>query len=134
VIEIACVPPDKVPLIWPRVSGLIYIAMKRGDLEQFAPVQEAVLAGRSQLWLAVQDRNEILSAAITELHATENRKVCVIVACGGSDMNKWLDLIGEIERFAKAEGCTRTRIVGRVGWERVLPGYRTRRIVLDKDL
>jgi hypothetical protein len=133
-VEIACVPPDKVALIWPRVSGLIFIAMKRGDLAAFAPVEQNVLSGMSQLWLAVENRNDIIAAAITELHATEWRKVCVIVACGGKDMSRWIELIEEIEKFAKAEGCSRTRIVGRKGWERVLPDYRTRRIVLDKDL
>lgn len=133
-VEIACVPPDKVALIWPRVSGLIFIAMKRGDLAAFHPVEQNVLSGIAQLWLAVENRNDIIAAAVTELHATEWRKVCVIVACGGKDMDRWIELIEEIEKFAKAEGCSRTRIVGRKGWERVLPGYRTRRIVLDKDL
>ena len=133
-IEIACVPPDKVSQVWPRVSGLIFIAMKRGDLAAFAPVEQSVMNGMAQLWLAVENRNDIIAAAVTELHATEWRKVCVIVACGGKDMTRWIELIEEIEKFAQAEGCSRTRIVGRKGWERVLPGYRTRRIVLDKDL
>jgi hypothetical protein len=133
-VEIACVPPDKVALVWPRVSGLIFIAMKRGDLAAFHPVEQNVLSGIAQLWLAVENRNDIIAAAITELHATEWRKVCVIVACGGKDMSRWIELIEEIEKFAKAEGCSRVRIVGRKGWERVLPAYRTRRIVLDKDL
>jgi hypothetical protein len=133
-VEVACVPPDKVELVWPRVSGLIFIAMKRGDLAAFHPVEQNVLSGVAQLWLMVEDRNNILAACVTELHATEWRKVCVIVACGGKDMDRWIELIEEIEKFAKAEGCSRVRIVGRKGWERVLPNYRTRRIVLDKDL
>lgn len=133
-MEIACVPPDKVALVWPRVSGLIYIAMKRGDLMAFAPVEQSLFNGMAQLWLAVENRNDIIAAAVTELHATEWRKVCVIVACSGKDMDRWIELIEEIEKFAKAESCSRVRIVGRKGWERVLPNYRTRRIVLDKDL
>jgi hypothetical protein len=98
----------------------------------------------------------IHAAAVTELHQTEHqgvhgtarrdgrerpdalherwRKVCVIVACGGSDMPRWLHLIEKIEDFARAEGCAATRIIGRKGWARVLAQYRTTRIVLEKEL
>lgn len=132
-ISAVCVPPADVAIIWPKVSLLIYQAMRRGDFGSFAPVQEAVLAGRSLLWLAIEDRN-IHAAAVTELHATEWRKVCVIVACGGKDMKQWIHLIDRIEKFAADEKCAAVRIIGRPGWEQVLSKYRPRRMVLEKDL
>jgi hypothetical protein len=131
--ELVCIPPDRVHLVWPRVAGLIEAAMRRGDLSSFAGVQAAVSGGHALLWVA-WDGDEIAAAAVTELHQTEWRKVCVIVACGGSERERWLELIEPIEEFARAEGCGAMRIMGRKGWARVLPKYRIRRVVLEKEL
>jgi len=128
-----CVPPDKVALVWPKVSGLIYDAMKRGDVSSYGSVEDAVLCGDALLWI-VRDGLEIPAAAVTELQQTEWRKVCVIVACGGTDMHRWIGLIAKIEEFARAESCSATRIIGREGWARMLTAYRPKRVVLEKEL
>ena len=151
--HLVCVPPDKVALAWPPVRSLIFAAMKRGDLSSFGPVEDSVLRGDALLWLALTyedgDRVRIDAAAVTELHRTEWRKVCVVVACGApsrlqassraaasrvSDMRRWIGLLERIEEFARDEGCEATRIIGRKGWARVLTSYQTKRIVLEKDL
>jgi hypothetical protein len=131
--ELVCVPPDTVHKVWPLVRNLIYEAMRRGGLSSFGPVEETVLSGRGLLWLA-WDGQIIHAAAVTTLSATEWRKVCEIVACGGKDMRRWIELIEGIEKFARAEGATATRIIGRKGWARVLRGYRAKRVVLEKEL
>jgi hypothetical protein len=132
-LSLACVDPARVSQIWPHVHRLIWEAMRRGGVSSFAPVEASVLAGRALLWLATEGAT-IHAAAVTELQQTEWRKVCVLVACGGRDRARWLPLIAEIEGFARAEGCTAMRIVGRKGWERALANYRTKRIVLEKEL
>ena len=140
--EAMCIPPDKVALVWPSVRSLIFAAMKRGDLSSFGPVEDSVLRGDALLWLALTyeagDDVRIDAAAVTELHQTEWRKVCVVVACGApsrvSDMRRWIRLLEGIEDFARAESCEATRILGRRGWARVLPSYQAKRIVLEKDL
>jgi len=185
--HLVCVPPEKVALAWPPVRSLIVAAMKRGDLSSFGPVEDSVLRGDALLWLALTyedgDAVRIDAAAVTELHRTEWRKVCVVVACGApsgrlgaagrlrasgrlrtsgrsrpssradasradasradssraaatraTDMRRWIGLLERIEEFARAEGCEATRIIGRRGWARILPSYRTKRIVLEKDL
>ena len=140
--HLVCVPPDKVALAWPSVRSLIFAAMKRGDLSSFGPLEDSVLRGDALLWLALTyedgDGVRIDAAAVTELHRTEWRKVCVVVACGApsraSDMRRWIRLLDGIEDFARAEGCEATRIIGRKGWARVLTSYQTKRIVLEKDL
>ena len=151
------IPLEHVHLVWPCVAGLIEAAMRRGDLSSFASVATAVMAGRAQLWVAVArhqgveerpssramdgrtrpdaDRDhEIVAAAVTELQQTERRKFCIIVACGGDQMTRWLDLLAPIEDWARSEGCDAMRIMGRRGWSRVLPAYRLTRVVLEKEL
>jgi hypothetical protein len=49
-------------------------------------------------------------------------------------MKRWLPLLGEVEAYAKREGCARVRIFGRKGWLRVLDGYEHKHIIMDKDL
>ena len=118
-----------------------------------------MLRGDALLWLALSCENgdgvRIDAAAVTELHRTEWRKVCVVVACGAlsrlrasgclrassrsdasraTDMRRWIGLLEQIEEFARAEGCEATRIIGRKGWARVLMSYQVKRIVLEKDL
>src|SRR4029077_10504225 len=98
--HLVCIPPDKVALVWPLARSLIFAAMKRGDLSSFGPVEDSVLRGDALLWLALSDEDaggvRIDAAAVTELHQTEWRKVCVVVACGApsqvSDMRHWIRL------------------------------------------
>jgi hypothetical protein len=153
--RLVCVPPDRAAAIWPHVRALILAAMKRGGLSSFRPVEANVLAGDALLWLA-WDGAHVQAAAVTELHATEWRKACVIVACGAPSgrsrpsiaredgrqpplrramgMAAWLPLLAGIEAYARAAGCASVRIMGRKGCARALPTYHTARIVLEKEL
>src|SRR5262245_7545 len=144
--QLVCVDPARACEVWPHVRALIHAAMRRGDLSSFSAVEASVLAGDALLWLAWDPGAErITAAAVTELHATEWRKVCVIVACGAPSgrsrpssramgMAAWLPLLAGIETYARAAGCACVRIMGRKGWARMLPTYRTTRIVLEKEL
>lgn len=131
--ELACVPPDQVHIAWPGVAGMVRAAMKRADLGSFELIRKAVLRGEALLWLAIES-GEISACCVTQLAVTEWRKVCELVACGGSEMDRWLWMLGTIEKYAKAEGCDAVRITGRNGWARVLPDYRPFRVVLEKGL
>jgi hypothetical protein len=82
-MQVACVDPILVPQIWPRAAFLIREAMRRGGISSFVPVERSVLQGRALLWLAVEGK-DFHAAAVTELIATEWRRLCIIVACGGS--------------------------------------------------
>jgi hypothetical protein len=139
--QLVCVDPARVQEIWPHVRALIFAAMQRGDLSSFRPVEDRVLRGDALLWIAWSGdprsgsgARHIEAAAVTELQETEWRKVCLIVACAGKAMIRWLALAEEIEGYARAQGCSCVRIVGRKGWARVLSSYKTKRIILEKDL
>ena len=132
-MHLLCVPPDQIRKVWPHVRQSILEAMRRGDFGAFGPIEDDVLAGDALLWLAY-DGKDIASACVTQISESEWRKVCTICACGGKDMNRWLGLLSDIEAYAKAEGCSATRIVGREGWGRVLTAYRPHRVVLERAL
>ena len=131
--ELVCVDPARVHEIWPHVSPLLKAACYRTRLNAFADIEADIVAGRSLLWVAWNGR-AIESAASTVLINSEIGRVCVITVCGGSDMKRWLPLIGQIETYAEAEGCKRVRIYGRKGWLRVLDGYEATHAIMDKEL
>jgi hypothetical protein len=140
-MQLVCVPPGEVGRAWPHVRPLILAAMKRGGLSSFRPVEDAVSRGDALLWLA-WDGSRIAAAAVTELQQTEWRKVCVLVGCGacprprpgGAGMDKWIRLLDGIEAYARAAGCEAMRLMGRGGWQRLLPRYRRTGIVLERTL
>jgi hypothetical protein len=132
-VELVCVDPERSYEVWPFVCDLIRRSMQRGAFGAFAPIENEVLAGRMLLWLAA-DETVIHAAAVTVLAQTEWRKVCEIVACGGHGMCNWLPLLAGIEDYARAEGCSAMRILGRKGWMRALPDYQVRRVVLEKEI
>ena len=122
--------PKQVHEFWPHVEPLLRQAIIRTGISAFRDIEYNVLYGDDLLWICWEDR--ILCAGSTSLQETDAGKVCVITACGGSDMHRWLPLLEKIESYAKAEGCKRTRIVGRRGWMRVLEGYEMKNVILDK--
>jgi hypothetical protein len=129
--RLVCIDPAVVRLFWPHARDLIAHAIARGGIGRFADVERDVLSGDALLWLA-WDGQAIAAAAVTQLVSTDSSKVCVIVACAGRQMRRWLPLIATIEGYARAEGCALVRIFGRVGWARVLPRYRMSRVILER--
>src|SRR5438045_2890293 len=117
--ELVCVDPKQVSEVWPHVSSFLRGACCRTGLNVFSDIEADILAGRSLLWVAWNGR-AIESAAATILINSESGKVCIITVCGGRNMERWLPLIGQIEGYARREGCARVRIYGRKGWLRVL--------------
>jgi hypothetical protein len=131
--ELVCVDPRRVLEIWPYVAPLLKAACVRTGLNALADIEADILSGRSLLWLAWNGQ-AIEAAAATVLIETEIGKVCIITACGGRAMRRWLPLIFEIENYAKAEGCSRVRIFGRKGWLRALEGFEEKYVIMDKEL
>jgi hypothetical protein len=112
---------------------MIERAILKTGLSDFAQIERAVLEGRQLLWLAWNGAR-IEAAATTELAIPNGVKVCVIVACAGQERGRWIHLIEKIEDYARAEGCSAVRIIGRRGWERCLDGFSVRYAIMDKDL
>ena len=132
-VELVCVDPKRVDEFWPHVSPLLKAACQRTKLNAFADIEADILSGRSLLWMAWNGR-AVESAAATILINSEIGKVCIITVCGGSDLERWLPLIDQIEGYAKAEGCKRLRIFGRKGWLCVLDGFEAKHVIMDKAL
>ena len=131
-VDLLCVDPKDVSGIWPQARLLIKAAIDHTGLSEFADIENQVLAGDQLLWLAISDHIE--AAATTKLIKTGERKICILVACSGSQRERWFSLLAQIETYARNEGCKCVRIYGRRGWERVLSGYRVEHVILERAL
>lgn len=131
--QLLCIPPGHLATVWPNVSHFVRSGVERCDFSDFCSIERDVLSSNALLWVAY-DGQEIAGALVTQITQTEQRKICTLIAGGGKDRKRWLPLLEQIEQYAKAEGCSASRIVGREGWAAVLPDYRQRCVVLEKDL
>jgi hypothetical protein len=136
-VQLICVSPTSVRDIWPLAKPLLRLAIARTSLGSFSKTESDVLCGNTLLWLAVEgDRRSlsIIAVALTELQQTDAGIACVITACAGKKMPRWLHLIHEIEEFARREGCTCVRLFGRRGWSRALQGYFQKNFILERSI
>ena len=131
--KLVCVDPERVHEIWPTVVPLLKRAIAKTGLAEFAAIEREILDGVSLLWVAWNGA-AIEAVASTSLQQTDVGKVCVITACAGARMTRWLPLIRDIEAYAEAEVCRCVRIFGRKGWARVLDGYEETHAIIDKRL
>ena len=132
-MQLVCIDPEQVRSIWPVAAPLLRRGTVETGLSAFATIEHDILLGASLLWVAWNGA-VIEAAASTSLQQTDAGKVCVITACAGTGMMRWLPLIRGIEAYAQAEGCHCVRIFGRKGWARVLEGYEQTYAVIDKRL
>ncbi|MCA6114245.1 hypothetical protein J6524_04785 [Bradyrhizobium sp. WSM 1738] len=135
--SLICVHPKDVPAIWPLVADRLRAAYLRTDLSHTADLERDVLQGGAVLWVAACPGvpvAEIEAALVAKLVRTDRNLVCIITACGGSNMSRWFDHLAAIERWAKAEGAAKIRLFGRKGWLRLLKQYQAKNVVLERAL
>lgn len=124
-----CVDPARIQEAWPHFKHWIRNAIDQVGLVPFAEVEKSVLEGRALLWLAF-DGETVHAAATTEL----SNDICEITACGGEGLSRFLPLIENLEQFARDEKCHAVRIAGRAGWSRLLKNYKTRSVIIERQI
>lgn len=134
-IHVEAVEPGVASSIWDRVSGLIDVGYMAGDDVMPADMLERIRYGKVVLWIAIDDEGgNILAAMTTELVPMRSGLVCWMCQCGGDRMQDWSRFHVKIEEYAKAEGCGKVVLRGRVGWKKLLEGYQVRTVQLEKVL
>lgn len=128
----ACVPPLAVTVVWPHARSYLARAQEAcGVLFDGDALLSDLKKKRLLLWI-VYTQKTIDCALITRLMKGRDGLSCEIMACGGRGMKSWLGFMPIIERYAKAEGCDKLRVVGRLGWRRILKEFEPTGVVLEK--
>jgi len=134
-MQLLCIPPGDVQYIWDSpVRDLIDSGFAANDVPMPEGLLEELTAGTRQLWVATTEEARIVAAMLTQIFPMRHGKVLKMMECGGSEMDTWLPLRTKIEQYAKAEGCDRVLVTGRLGWRGVLRDYKVVSVTLEKRI
>jgi len=97
-----------------------------------------LMSGKAQLWLIMDDDDGFLAFGMTEVRVNEatGHRYLVLSEFAGERGIEAVPLVEPIERWAREQGITDIRPVGRAGWTRALKkmGYRVDICLFRKDL
>ena len=130
---LTCVDPKDIGKVWPLVADMIDTGYASVDEITPPDMREWLAAAKGLLWVSIQDE-KIVAILTTSLTPKRSGLACRMVCCGGAEMDLWKSCHAQIEDYARAEGCVKVISDGRPGWAKVLPGYRTTRLSLEKAL
>lgn len=107
---------------------------RRTKLVTAADVLDQSGAGQAQLW-GYAKNGQVTFAAATRVHEMAQGKLCTIwVGAGEGTPEVFRQVHDAIESWALSIGCYALEIVGREGWQRLIPGYTREAVVLVKPL
>lgn len=124
------VPIERVPEVWPLVGSDLHSAAAFAGNHDVDVFSHAV-NGNCQVWLLTKD-GEYTGVVTTRIF--RNMGVCRIELGAGEYLPAFADFAVQIEEWAKAQGCRRMECTGRKGWLKVLPDYKVKALVMEKEL
>jgi len=98
-------------------------------------IYRLIATGHYDLWL-IMDDSDVLIVLLTELIQYPSVRVLRSLYVGGSDIDRALEALDQLELWARRSGVTRCEFSGRAGWEKKLRsrGYRRESVLLTKNL
>jgi len=99
---------------------------------------EDIRSGKAQLWLILDDDDRFLSFVLSEIliNPVTGYKTVALTELGGEGGVDVVPLIGEIETWAREQGASELRPMGRMGWRKALAsqGYKANIVIYRKML
>ena len=134
--SLVCVDPASVAALWPHVLPLFDAAFERfGTRAERNSIELDVLNGRSLLWIAWSEPRQIEAMLVTDLASKDGERVCRLRAFAAHRLARVLNLLEQVEVYARDEGCRAVCYVGRPGWQRALgSGYAVTHVHARKEL
>jgi hypothetical protein len=128
------VKPEDVDAVRPWLEPFLVAFAEKTCLVTPDDVIEQAKSKDCQLW-SYHDGEKFRGVVATRIHRTTIGLMCSLWVCIGLDADELMEGVhNEIERWARDIGCYALEIVGREGWQRKLPGYTRKAIVLEKRL
>lgn len=120
---------------WKQVEPFIDAALARGGYRHSLDEVRTKCRDRdAQLWVGLGPSG-LEAVAVTEIAAYPGAKVARVWIFSATDAPDWIaNHLGAIEEWARAEGCEQLEMSGRLGWQRRLPGWSAREIIMTKEL
>lgn len=127
--DLVGIPAEFLADAWDDLSPWLGAALERGGDGSFslADIYDAISRREMQLWGAW--REGWRAAGVTQIIKTPRQTVLLILLVGGEELAEWLPILDDLCRYGKEKGATMAEIVGRDGWRRLLPDWRSQTIL-----
>lgn len=128
--------PEEVDRFWIPCRTLLLKAFRgHVHLHNVDDYYPKLKDGSLQLWVALNDNQEIKASAITSVDEGSEAKLCNILSLGGESLPEWVDELDKnITDFAEKNGCDAIEYVGREGFSHYATGYKKDGIVFVKKI
>lgn len=121
-MNISLVPPENIMDVWSKVRDYLEEAVATSNGRWTTEyLCFALASGRSQLWIAFDDQQEVIGTLTTEVTNYPAKRVLSMHFLGGKDFDLWYgELLQQISRFAKDADCDGLEGVARFGFWKFL--------------
>jgi hypothetical protein len=99
-----------------------------------AHVKADLQSAKAQAWFLGDGRSAPAGIVITRIENYHETRWGLVWIAAGDGLEYVPRMLGEIEKWFRQMGCTRSEISGRKGWEKVLPGYELKAVTLVRRL
>ncbi len=136
-MKLVRIPPAHARQTWPLVQERIKAVADRSN-GRFTEetILRAIEAGEDQFWVGWDEgKREVRAVMTTTLsqYATSFKTADILIVTG-EGRKEWKHLIGDVEAWAKSQGCGVVQVYARKGWARELPDYKLSHVLLEKRL
>ena len=113
------IQPAELDRFWPVAAPLLARGLKHGAGYRWTlpALRRSIAENRRYLWLTWPGAD---CAVITQIEEYPAAKVLQILWVCGRLPRSWRSILGTLERWAEAKGCSEVETGGRFGWERQL--------------
>jgi hypothetical protein len=133
--RVGLVHPDQIPEIWHKVEHHIERSSLHSEGElTTSDFYLALIEEEMQLWVAVEDGDDVIATLITQIVPYPQKKVLRLISVGGKNMDRWLHFMKDIEEFARLTHCNSMEVWGRKGWKKILTDWKDSYVVYTKEL
>lgn len=104
--------------LWQRITPMLQKALEEQTEHTLQSVYKWLQAEKMQLWIVPWD-----IIVVTEIQRFEGSHVCVLLLCGGQNLEQHKHEFDVIDKWRKSIACDEMKIVGRKGWEKIFPQF-----------
>lgn len=97
-------------------------------------VRSDLKVAKAQAWVLGDSRSTPVGIVITRIENVHDERFGLLWIAAGEGIERAPLMLDAIEPWFKQMGCTRSEIIGRRGWERALPDYEFKSVLLAKEL
>ena len=117
-MQISLIPVEHINKVWPDIKGFVeQAASYSGGRTEEPDILQDVLSGRSQLWIAFEDK--VHGFVTSQFMNYPRMRVLGLQFTGGTNLSLWdSDMWHVLESWARDSQCKKIEGVGRIGWLR----------------